>query len=82
MLILLKGHTMLNYKYLLELEEYMQSGNFTEDFEYSAKERRLELLEFLDKLMDLGELADETATKVIFKGQLGAILKKSDSSKE
>ena len=73
---------MLNYKYLVELEQYMQSGNFAEDFEYSVEERRLEILEFLDKLIDLGELADETATKIIFKGQLGAILKGSDSSEE
>lgn len=66
---------MLNMKYLEELEEYMNSGNLEEDFKWSAEERRQELLEFLEKLMDLGELADKTATTVIFKGsQLGALM--------
>ena len=33
------------------------------------------MLEFLDKLMDLGELADQTATSIIFKGSaLGALM--------
>lgn len=58
--------TALRYQYLLDVEEYLGSGNFSEDFLYSPEERRLEMLEFLEKLMDLGELADETATKIIF----------------
>lgn len=57
----------LNYPYLLELEQYLRSGSYSEDFFYSPEERRLEMLEFLEKLMDLGELADETATKIIFR---------------
>lgn len=65
---------MLNMKYLEELEEYMKSGNMEEDFKWSSEERRQEMLEFLEKLMDLGEQADATATAVIFKGsQLGAM---------
>lgn len=69
---------MLNMKYLEEVEEYMKSGNLEEDFKWSTEERRQELLEFLEKLMDLGELADSTATAVIFKGsQLGAMFGKT-----
>lgn len=59
--------TALNYQYLVDLEEYLQSGRFSEDFLYSPEERRIEMLNFLEKLMDLGELADETATKIIFR---------------
>lgn len=66
---------MLNAKYIEELEEYMKSGQMEEDFKWSAEERREEMLEFLEKLMDLGELADQTATAIIFKGsQLGALM--------
>lgn len=65
---------MLNAKYIAELEEYLKSGNLEEDFKWSVEERRGEILEFLEKLMDLGELADETATHIIFKGQLGALM--------
>ena len=66
---------MLNFKYLNELENYMKSGDMEEDFKWSAEERRQEMLEFLEKLMDLGELADQTATAIIFKGSaLGALM--------
>lgn len=65
----------LNMKYLRELEDYMSSGRMQEDFECSPEERRLEMLEFLETLMDIGEVADETATKLIFKNsQLGALM--------
>ena len=57
----------LKYSYLVELEEYLTSGYFSEDFLHSEEERRLEMLGFLEKLMDLGELADEVATKIIFR---------------
>jgi hypothetical protein len=57
----------LNYGYLIELEEYIRSGGCADDFLYSPEERRLEMLNFLEKLMDLGELADEVATKIIFR---------------
>lgn len=57
----------LRYEYLLELEEYIGSGTLTDDFMWSSEERRLEILAFLEKLMDLGELADEVATKIIFR---------------
>ena len=57
----------LHYTYLLELEEYINSGELNEDFKWSSEERRLEVLEFLEKLMDLGELADQAATKIIFR---------------
>ena len=34
---------------------------------------RYYLLELLEKFMDVAELADETATKVIFRGQIGLL---------
>ncbi len=61
---------MLNAKYIAELEEYLKSGNLEEDFKWSVEERRGEILEFLEKLMDL----DETATHIIFMVQLGALM--------
>ncbi|MFP4391809.1 MAG: hypothetical protein ACLFOA_05335 [Desulfohalobiaceae bacterium] len=64
----------LDLEYLQGLQEYMSSGRLAEDFEHSAEERRYEILEFLEQLMDLGELADEVATGVIFKNsQLQAL---------
>ena len=74
---------MLDLAYLLKLEEYLKSGNMEEDFVYSAEGRRVEMLEFLEKLMDVAELADEAATRMIFKGsQLGALAGIKSSDKE
>lgn len=57
----------LHPQYLAEIEKYLASGRFSEDFLYSSEERRYEMLNFLEKLMDIGELADETATRIIFR---------------
>ena len=70
---------MLNEKFLADLEEYLNSGRMEEDFEYSDEERKLEMLDYLERLMDLAEKADEVATKLIFKNtQLGALLGTSE----
>jgi len=72
----------LNTKYLKELEQYMSSGELEEDFKWSSQERREEILEFLETFMDVAELADKTATKLIFKGSmLGGLVPQDDTSK-
>ena len=58
---------MLNEKFLSDLEKYIKSGELEEDFEWSSEERRIEILDYLERLMDLAEAADETATRIIFK---------------
>jgi len=65
---------MLNARYIAELEEYLSSGDLAENFKWPVEERRGEILAFLEKLMDLSQLADAPATKIIFKGQLGALM--------
>jgi hypothetical protein len=61
---------MLDSAYLDKLAEYFASGDLTFDFENGDEERRQNILEFLEKLMDLADTADELATKLIFKGGL------------
>ncbi|WP_457571589.1 hypothetical protein [Desulfovulcanus sp.] len=69
---------MLNEKFLEELEDYLKSGRLEEDFEYSAEDRRYEILDYLERLMDIAELADEVATRLIFKNsQLGQLFNSS-----
>lgn len=64
----------LKMPYLKELEDYLASGRMEEDFLYSSEERRGEMLEFLEKLMDVAELADSAATRMIFRdSQLGQL---------
>jgi len=59
---------MLDTAYLEKIEAYIKSGDMAFDFENGDEDRKGLILDFLEKLMDLAELADETATQLIFKG--------------
>lgn len=59
--------TLLDMEYLRKVEEYMDSGDMAFEFENGLEEQRYQILDFLEKLMELGEKADKIATKLIFK---------------
>ncbi len=61
---------MINLQDLEELEKYMRSGEMEKDFTDGCENDRFYLLELLEKLMDVAEIADATATQLIFKGSL------------
>lgn len=56
---------MLSEKLLNEFEEYLKSGQLEEDFGYSAEDRKMEILEYLERFMDLAEEVDKIATKLL-----------------
>lgn len=58
---------LLDLTYLEKLERFLTSGDLAFEFEHGEEEKRLAILEYLEKLMDLAEIADEVATKLIFK---------------
>lgn len=59
---------MLDTAYLTKIADYFASGDLAFDFENGDAERKQNILEYLEKLMDLADQADELATKLIFKG--------------
>ena len=59
---------MLTVNDLEELETYMRSGELEADFKDGCENNRFYLLELLEKPMDVAELADATATRLIFRG--------------
>ena len=59
---------MLTANDLTELENYIRSGELEADFKDGCQNDRFYLLELLEKLMDVAELADAAATRLIFKG--------------
>lgn len=59
---------MLNCDDLDKLAQYFACGDLEFDFEHGDEARRQAILEFLERLMDLADQADELATKLIFKG--------------
>ncbi|WP_428569453.1 MAG: hypothetical protein ACP59X_11170 [Solidesulfovibrio sp. DCME] len=58
---------LLDTAYLEKLRAYFTSGDLRFDFENGSEEVKGEVLDFLETLMDLAELADATATRLIFK---------------
>ena len=73
-----QGTPMITEKTLKAFQQYMQSGKMEEDFECSGEDRRMEMLDLLELFMDVSEIVDETATKLIFKNsQLGEMFGES-----
>ncbi|MBI5519421.1 MAG: hypothetical protein HY916_05120 [Desulfovibrio sp.] len=72
---------MLDISYLDKLAEYFDSGDLAFDFEHGDEKRRQDILEYLERLMDLADQADELATKLIFKGGMLQALASSNSQK-
>lgn len=58
---------MLTMEDLQKFEELMSSGELEEQFRDSSRARQYEILDLLEKLMDVAEVADATATRLIFK---------------
>ena len=56
---------MLSEKFLNEFEEYLTSGRLEEDFGYSDEDRKGEILEYLERFMDIAEEVDKVATKLL-----------------
>jgi len=65
---------LLDADYLSRLEAYFASGDLQFDFDNADDDKRGEILDFLEKLMDLADQADALATKLIFRDQLEAML--------
>jgi hypothetical protein len=60
-----KEGPMLSEKFLNEFEEYLTSGQLEEDYGYSAEDRKIEILEYLERFMDLAEEVDKVATRLL-----------------
>lgn len=58
---------LIDSAYLAKLRHYFESGDLAFDFENASEADKGEILDFLESLMDLAELADATATRLIFK---------------
>lgn len=65
---------MLDIDYLKRVAHYFESGDCKFEFEHGEEERRLEIIDFLEHLMELGEMADELATKLIFKDAYASMI--------
>ncbi len=58
---------LLDAAYLEKVRTYLESGDLAFDFEHGSEADKGAILDFLETLMDLADLADATATRLIFK---------------
>ena len=65
---------MYDLKYLQQLEDKIRSGAMEMDFEMGSQSKKHEMLEFMERFMDVAELVDEAATRLIFKDSSLAIM--------
>lgn len=59
---------MLSLADIHQFEQHMKSGELEKEFRQGPEEKRLEILEMLEGLMNAADIADEVATSLIFRG--------------
>ncbi len=62
---------MISPKEIEEFKKYLASGRWEEDFGYMSKDGQDEMLDFLDSIFELCELADKILTKKLYKNMMG-----------
>lgn len=62
---------MLTQKSIEEFKEYLHSGRWEEDFGYRTADGQAEMLDMLESLFELCELADEVLTKKLYENMGG-----------
>ena len=62
---------MITSKNIEQFKEYLASGRWEEDFGYMTKDGQDDMLDLLDSLFELCELADKILTKKLYKNMLG-----------
>ncbi len=63
---------MLTEKTIEEFKQYLSSGRWEEDFGYMSKDGQDEMLDLLESLFELCELADKVLTKKLYKNMMGS----------
>ena len=68
---------MLTLKKLQEFKEYLECGAFIEDFEMRPPDGQAEMLDMIELLFEIREIADEVISKHFYKKWGEEVLKKS-----
>ncbi|MBA2849053.1 hypothetical protein G4V39_10815 [Thermosulfuriphilus ammonigenes] len=66
---------MLTLKKVREFKEYLESGQFMEDFDYRTPDGQAEMLDMIETLFEICELADEILTKRLYQQMAGTVEK-------
>lgn len=62
---------MITARQVAEFKEYLSSGRWDEDFGYRTQDGQDEMLDFIESLFDLCEIADEVLTRRLYRNMSG-----------
>ncbi len=64
---------MLTAKDISEFKEYLQSGRWDDDFGFRSPDGQAEMLDLVESLFELCEIADEVLTRRLYKQMSGTM---------
>ncbi len=64
---------MLTAKDISEFKEYLQSGRWDDDFGFRTPDGQAEMLDLVESLFELCEIADEVLTRRLYKQMSGTM---------
>ncbi len=64
---------MLTARVVAEFKDYLKSGRWEEDFSYRTPDGQAEMLDLVESLFELCEIADEVLTRRLYKQMSGAM---------
>ncbi len=64
---------MLTARSVAEFKEYLKSGRWDEDFDYRTPDGQGEMLDLIESLFELCELADDVLTRRLYR-QMGGVM--------
>ncbi len=62
---------MITARQVKEFKEYLSSGRWDEDFGYRTPDGQEEMLDFMESLFELCDLADEVLSKRLYRNMSG-----------
>lgn len=71
---------MLKLKDIQEFKEYLSSGRWAEDFDFRTQDGQDEMLDLIENLFELCEVADEILTKKLYQRMSGKGIEPSGNS--
>ena len=71
---------MITSRQVEEFKEYLSSGRWDEDFGYRTPDGQAEMLDFMESLFELCELADEVLSKRLYRNMSGEDSSQSDAT--
>jgi len=72
---------MLTSKDIAEFKEYLESGRWEEDFGYRTPDGQAEMLDLIESIFELGEIADKVLSRRFYQQMQGMLPEEKNQTK-